>query len=298
MRLQPGNRNNACNNLQSAELKVEDILADARRHRGIALGELLFCAELILAHVLGKPRSWLYAHPDAAVPAEAAARWRELWARLLAGEPLEYLLGQAHFCGLTVFVSPAVLVPRNETELLAEAAFQEIAPLDRPLVADVGTGSGAIALYLAARHPGANVVATDVSPAALAVAARNLRAYGTSQRVHLLCCHLLSAVDGQFDLVVANLPYVPTPDLQGSAAAVARYEPWVALDGGPDGLALVRELLAQALPKLREKACLLLEIGEGQGEVLQEYSRQLCPRAEISFLRDYAGKERIFRMRL
>ncbi|MHB0875450.1 MAG: peptide chain release factor N(5)-glutamine methyltransferase [Anaerolineae bacterium] len=253
-------------------------------------------AEAILADSLGRRRSWLFAHPEAALTDVEGQRYRVLLGRRAAGEPLEYLLGHGDFYGLSLALTPAVLVPRPETETLVEAALKVLRGSDRPLVADVGTGSGAIALAIATQHPGAHVVATDVSMAALAVAAGNVRAHALTDRVHLLCCHLLQASCARFALIAANLPYVATRDLAGTSADVARFEPRLALDGGESGLTLVRDLLCQARSRLSPDGTLLAEIGSMQGTEAAALAAAQFGAARVSVIADLFGNARVLRV--
>jgi release factor glutamine methyltransferase len=253
-------------------------------------------AGALLAACLGVPRSWAFAHPEATVSPTDLARFRSLVARRAAGEPLEYVLGRGDFFGLSLRLTPAVLVPRPETETLVEAALHSLAGNPRPLVADVGTGSGAIALAIAAHHPEARVIAGDVSLAALRVAAGNVRDLGLGERVHLLCANLLQPLRARFDLVAANLPYVATADLAGASAAVVRYEPRLALDGGPDGLALVRDLLRQAGEALAPGGTLLAEIGSMQGDEAAAAAASLFGARHVAVLADAFGQDRVLRV--
>lgn len=252
-------------------------------------------AEAILASVLGVSRAWLFAHPDEDLSAADGARFLRLVARRANCEPLEYVLGRGEFFGLSLALTPDVLVPRPETETLVTLALAAVAPDAQPLVLDVGTGSGAIALAIASRHPGARVVATDVSMAALAVAAGNRRTLGLGERVHLVCSHLLDALWADFDLIAANLPYVATADLSGVSAPVVRYEPRLALDGGPDGLALVRALLHQAAACLKPGGTLLAEIGSMQGAYAMAIAAPLFGTARVEVLPDAYGQDRVLR---
>jgi len=221
-------------------------------------------AELLLAQALAKPRSFFYTWPERLLEDDQAERFADLLTRRLAGEPLAYIAGSREFWSLELHVTPATLIPRPETELLVEQALARIAPEQSLAVAELGTGSGAVALAIAHERPRARVVATDLSPAALAVAAKNGR------RLHVdnvtwqqgdWCAALGSE---RFDLIVANPPYVAATDppwLSGSL----RYEPRLALLAGADGLAAIRTIVAQAPAFLRPGGGLLLEHGYAQG---------------------------------
>lgn len=250
-------------------------------------------AELLLCHVLGLDRARLYQHLPAPLPAGAARRYDELLRRRLAGEPLAYMLGRREFFGLELEVGPAVLVPRPETELLAELALSWLA--SRPAARwamDVGTGCGAIALALAAYAPaGLGIVASDISGEALALARRNALRLGLAGRLHLIQADLLGPVRGPLDLLVANLPYVPTAELAAAPPEVRR-EPRIALDGGPDGLRVVARLLEQAPARMASGGLLLLEIAPDQAEAASALARRAFPGARPSLHRDLSGAVR------
>lgn len=279
-------------------MTVRRLLLQARRTlQAAGTAEPALEAEVLAAHCLGRPRSWLFAHPEAEAPPAIAAATLDLVRRRAGGEPLEYLTGSAAFYGLTLEVTPDVLVPRPETEILVDLALAELADAPRPLVVDVGTGSGAVALALAARHPGARIVATDVSLPALAVARRNARSLALSRRVPLVCCDLLAPLSARFDLIAANLPYVGSGDLDGVSAVVARHEPRLALDGGADGLALIERLLRQATERLRPGGTLLAEIGSMQGSPARALAEHAFAGSRIDVLPDPAGLDRVLRVR-
>jgi release factor glutamine methyltransferase len=224
-------------------------------------------AEWLLAGLLGVGRFDIYLEPARELSTDEARRYLALLRRRAAGEPLQHLLGFEEFHGLRLAVSPAVLIPRPETEGLVEWAIEMLGERADGVVADVGTGSGAIACALAARVPGLRVLALDCSPAALAVAADNVRAHGLADRVHLAVGDLLvplSERDVRVDLVVANLPYLPSALIRSLPDEVAAWEPRLALDGGPDGMALLRRLVRGVAGVLGPGGSLLLEIGEEQ----------------------------------
>ncbi len=224
-------------------------------------------AEWLLATVLGVERFHLYLEPAQEVAGSVAARVRALVERRAAHEPLQHLLGFEDFRGLRLRVTPDVLIPRPETEGLVEWALESLAPLPRPVAADVGTGSGAIACALAAACPALEVLAIDASLAALAVATANARALGLARRVRIVAGDLLAplaALAGGLDMIVANPPYLPSASLPALPPEVARFEPRLALDGGPDGLRVIRRIVAEAPAVLRPGGALVMEIGEEQ----------------------------------
>lgn len=249
-------------------------------------------ARLLLASVLDRPHSYLIAHAEQPLSAEAKAAYLALLARAEQHEPIPYLIGEAPFYGLDFHVSPAVLIPRPETEMLVDHVIRwagERAPL---LVVDVGTGSGCVAVALARHLPAAEIIAIDISPNALAVAGRNCRRHDV-ERVRLLPGNLLDPAPTTVDVIVANLPYIADDEWTSVADGVKWYEPVGALRGGPDGLDHFRALIPAAAQKIRPGGLLLLEIGWRQGKAVRRLARQAFPRAEISILPDFAGHDRV-----
>lgn len=249
-------------------------------------------AELLLAHALGWPRARLLAERDHTPSPEAQASFAALVGRRAAGEPVAYLVGHKEFYGLALAVTPATLVPRPETELLVELALAIARGREQRglLLADIGTGSGAIAIALAAQLPAATLYAVDLSAAALAVAERNVAGHGLTDRVQLLHGDLLAPLPGPVDLIVSNPPYTIFAEVEPNVGA---HEPRLALDGGPDGAAVYRRLIAAAPRYLRPGGALLLEIGAWQGELVAELARELLPGATIRVHQDLAGHDRV-----
>ena len=225
-------------------------------------------AEQLLLHVLGRDRAWLFAHGDDPLPASGAATLDAWLARRASGEPLAYLLGRRGFWTLDLQVSPATLIPRPETERLVELALERL-PDDRPLrVADLGTGSGAIALALASERPLAQAVATDLSGDALRVAQANAEANRIANVAFRQGSWLTPLAGEHFDLIASNPPYIADGDphlVQGDL----RYEPPAALSSGADGLDAIREIVAMAPAYLLPGGWLLLEHGWNQGEAIR-----------------------------
>ena len=254
-------------------------------------------ARLLLEHVLQRDHAYLIAHNDEQLTAEALNDYRLLLDRAVAGEPIPYLIGHAPFLGLEFVVSPAVLIPRPETEQLVETAVawgREREPLR---IADVGTGSGCIAVGLARHLPEAVVFAVDVSADALAVAQANTTLHAAG-RVHLVRGNLLDAFGPGIDLIAANLPYVAGEDWPELAVGVKSFEPALALDGGADGLALIRALLPEAAGRLRPGGLVLLEIGWRQGQAVAALAEAAFPGAIIEVRPDFAGHDRIVSIQL
>ena len=254
-------------------------------------------AELLLCHALGSDRVHLYQRLQEDLPAELNVRYTELLRRRLSHEPTAYILGRREFYGLELEVTPAALIPRPETELLVERALAFLHGRSAPLVADVGAGSGAIALALAANLPAdARILATDSSQAALQLARRNAERLGLAGRIEFVEGDLLDAQRDPLDAIVANLPYVRTADWE-SALPEIRHEPRAALDGGPDGLRVIARLLEQAPPLLKPGGAVFLEIGEGQGAEARQLALQSFPDAAIAVHSDLAGLDRIVEIR-
>ncbi len=252
---------------------------------------------MLAAASLRQSRAWVVSHPETPLSPQQFQALDNMLERLLRREPLAYILGHAEFYGLDFIITPAVLVPRPETELLIETALAWLrAHPGRRLAADVGTGSGIIAVTLAKHAPDLRLIATDVSDAALQVAHHNAERYGVLDRVRLVQTYLLEGISDPLDLVCANLPYIPTARL--SCLEVARYEPRSALDGGPDGLSLIGELLGRLPPALAPGSLALFEIEAGQGESAAALARQAFPRAVVSVLPDLAGLPRLLRVEL
>ena len=226
-------------------------------------------ASLLLGHVLGRDATWLIAHDDAPVPAQEAARFAELVARRVAGEPVAYLVGRRGFWTLDLAVTPDTLVPRPETELLVEQALARL-DASRPLrVADLGTGSGAIALAIASERPRVSVVATDRSLAALEVARRNAASHGLDARVEFRAGDWFAPLAGErFDMVASNPPYIAEGDPHLEQGDL-RHEPATALSSGADGLDAIRVIIADAPAHLVPGGWLLLEHGYDQGPAVR-----------------------------
>ena len=252
-------------------------------------------AEVLVMNVMRMARQSIFAEQETEVTGQQQAALDEFLERRYSREPLAYILGQREFYGINVVLTPAVLIPRPETEgLVEQALFMALMGMESTelTIADVGTGSGAIAINLAIHLPSAKIYAVDVQDAVLDVAAYNVRVHGVADRVNLAIGDLLDAVPEPVDLIVANLPYIPTdriPTLQPEV----QQEPVLALDGGPDGLDLVRRLLIQAEDKLNSHGIILLELDPEQIPVVQELALQHFPEGSTSVEQDLAGKDRI-----
>jgi release factor glutamine methyltransferase len=233
-------------------------------------------AELLLLHTLQIPRVTLIAHPDRELSASQRTAYENSIARRLHHEPIQYITGQQEFYGLHLHVTPAVLIPRPETEHLVEAVLK-LLPTNKPLkIADIGTGSGAIAIAFAAHLPQAEITALDISTDALAVAATNAREHNLAGRIRFLQSDLLSALDREaetFDAIVSNPPYVAEADRATLHPQVRDHEPATALFAGETGLDIYRRLIPQAHNALKPNGLLALEIGHDQQDAIASLLR-------------------------
>jgi release factor glutamine methyltransferase len=251
---------------------AEALRAAATRLRVAGLQEPRREAGTLLAYMLGRDRAFLITHADDVLTEAQASDFRACVERRAAGEPFQYIAGRQEFYGLEFEVGPAVLIPRPETELLVEEALKLLKGTDAPLLCDVGTGSGCIAVTLLHERRDARGFALDVSSAALAVAARNAARHGVEERLRLLVSDCFDALgDGEhegirFDLVASNPPYIAESDLEGLQKEVREHEPRVALTPGGDGLSIIRRLVAEAPAFLKTGGHLLIEIGFEQHE--------------------------------
>ena len=233
-------------------------------------------AELLLGRAMGLERIMLYARFDVEVKPEQRQLFREMVRRRAAREPLQYVLGEWEFCGRPFSVTPAVMVPRQETEVVVQCCLQAMTGDGSGLwAADVCTGSGVIAVTLAAERPGLHVIATDTSSEALDVARANAERHGVAGRVHFVQGDLAEPIGSQLpsgragvDLFVANPPYVPTGDIAGLEPEVRDHEPRQALDGGADGLHVIRRLVPEAARWINPGGRLVLEVGVGQARAV------------------------------
>ena len=254
-------------------------------------GLVLLDAQVLLAHVLGRDRAWLAAHPADVLPRESAAAFFALAGRRRDGEPVAYLTGVREFWGLSLLVSPAVLIPRPETETLVEVALDRL-PKDRDVsVLDLGTGSGAIALALAHERPRARVLATDTSQEGLAVAEANARRLGLENVAFLRTSWYDGLANGPFDLIAANPPYIEPGDPHLTEGDV-RFEPRAALVPAGDGFAALRAIIGGARARLAAGATLAVEHGYDQADAVRALFVE-AGLVDIVTTRDLAGIPRV-----
>jgi release factor glutamine methyltransferase len=249
-------------------------------------------AELLLRHTLKIDRTRLYLDLEKELSPQDEKALRELVERRLGGEPAAYIIGHREFYGLEFYVNQNTLIPRPESELLVETALRLAQNQPVSNIADIGTGCGAIAISLALELPEAKIYATDISLAALEVAAINCQRHGVADRVSLLPGDMLEPLPEPVDLIIANLPYVRQSELNPS------FEPLLALDGGAEGTASIARLCRQARSKIAEGGSMLLEIGAGQSQTITALLESLFPDSEIEVFQDLSGIERVISLSL
>src|SRR6266480_365146 len=262
-------------------------------------------AQVLLSHSLHAERSFLYAHPEQVLTSEQEQQYQTLIERRSRGEPIAYLTGHKEFYGLDFLVDKRVLIPRPETELLVEAALNSCRTMfdagRTPIVADIGTGSGAIPVTLAVLEPRLPYLyACDISTDALDVASLSCQRHHVEDRVRLLQGDLLAPLPEPVDILTANLPYVGTDELEELPLDVRAYEPYLALFSGPLGLDLMLRFFQelQHSRKLKEGATVLLEIGYRQYEALTSILQEIWPHASLTFIKDFAGWNRVLQVTL
>ncbi len=266
-------------------------LAEIRQQKYPAIDNPLSEAAILAADALKLPRETILSHPEIPLSGAQRIRLMEKWKKRTEGYPLPYLLGWWEFYGLKFFLNSQVLIPRPETEELVLLALDWLRSQDGPVwAADVGTGSGCIAVSLAVNCPTVTIHALDISPEALKVARKNARAHQVSARIRFVHSDLFGNRKKKFDLIVANLPYIPTRILDH--LEVARREPRLALDGGPDGLRFVKKLLVQSREVLKHKGQMILEIEETTGQSALQAAGQILPGWDITLRKDLAGRDR------
>ena len=262
-------------------------------------------AEVLLAHSLGRERTWLYLHFSDPLDENQANKIEALLRRREQREPVAYIVGHKEFFGLEFEVNPHVLIPRPETELLVETAleiydlrftiydFNTTSDSSQFTIADIGTGSGCIAVSLAKHLPSVSIFALETSPAALSLARRNAEKHEVADSITFLSGDLLAGLTEPVDLIVSNPPYVSRAELAAAMPEVSRYEPHLALDGGEDGLDVIRLLLPQAREKLKPGGSLLVEIGSTQGPAVRQLAQFHFPGAAVEVRKDLAGLDRL-----
>jgi len=260
-------------------------------------------AEVLLMFVLGCDRAYLYAHPERELSDDEQARYEEALEQRARGIPAQYITGHQEFWGLDFIVSPAVLIPRPETEHLVEAVLEisrglphPVSPkagetrVGHPRIADVGTGSGCVALALASELPQAEIHATEISEDALEIARANAARLGFERRVTFHCTDLLAGIDGQFDIIASNPPYVGESEYDKVQLEVRKFEPRCAVFAGPDGMDMIRRLAWQARTLLEPGGILAMEIGYSQEAAVRDV---LCDWRDVHTIPDLQGIPRV-----
>ncbi len=250
---------------------------------------------VLLSHLLKRPKSFVLAHGEYVLTAQETRSLEEMLEKISRGIPLPFILGEWAFFGQQFIVSPAVLIPRPETELLVEKALHIAKTRQGPLIVDVGTGSGAIIISLASHLQSGTFIGTDLSWEALRIAQQNTQKFSLSH-IKLVQANLLTPLQTQFDLICANLPYIPRRKL--SDLQVAQSEPRLALDGGVDGLDFIRELITQAQTRLAPNGTMLLEIEANLGNEALAIAKNNFPHADCNIHQDLAGHDRLLEIRL
>jgi len=293
--------------------------------RAAQISSHTLATELLLMHALERDRAWIYSHPEESLDPATAQKFLLLIARRAAGEPVQYLTGKQEFWGLEFEVTPAVLIPRPETEHVMEVALARLgerglkihmdsgAPREKMRVADVGTGSGCLAVALAWELPHAEVFATDISASTLEVARRNAARHGVADRIHFLQCDLLNGLqnaevssvgvrhgvpasvqrESQFDLIVSNPPYIARNDAGQLQREVRDHEPHAALFGGPTGIEMYQRLIDQARDLLRDRGILVLELGHDSTEHVRGIVDAQPGWTNVAITMDLAGIPRV-----
>ena len=272
------------------------LLEGARCLRVAGVESARLDAEVLLSQLLGIDKAELFLNLDAALKSEDETRFRELLLRRARQEPVAYITGRKEFWSLDFVVTPDVLIPRPETELVVEVALEHArrcSGRSQLQILDLGTGSGAIAISLAKELPQAKMAAVDVSAPALRVAQRNSERHGVANRIHFLGGDLFEYVDGEFDLIVSNPPYVRRGELSSLPAEIREWEPLTALDGGIDGLDCYRRITAEAHQHLVPGGGIILEIAADRGKAVADLLSRAGCRTTSLLYQDYAGRDRV-----
>ncbi len=279
---------------------IEAIHNAANRLSAAGIANARLDAEVLLAHIIQKDRVWLITHRDDVLDDNHQRDFAEAILRRTRREPLQHIIGNQEFWGLEFIVTPDVLIPRPETELIIEATLAIVQDRNRPVrIIDLCTGSGCIAVSLAKELTAARVIATDASEKALAVARENSRRHGVSERIRFLPGDLFGPLEeldlrGQVDIMVSNPPYVQADDLSTLQPEVRDYEPQMALIAGPEGTEMAKRITQRAPEYLKKNGALIMEMGLGQAEALTRMVEETGAYGKPGILKDLAGIERVF----
>lgn len=255
-------------------------------------------AEVLLAYVLKRDRLRLYVEPEINIDRVQELRYRELISKRLERMPVAYITGHKEFMSLDFKVDQSVLIPRPETEILVEVVCKQGKAVSRVL--EIGTGSGAIAVSLAKYNPEWRILAIDISMSAIRIAHENACRHEVAKRISFAQTNLFDAISfhGKFDWIVSNPPYIPTADLAKLSDEIRKYEPIIALDGGADGLTVIRHIIEDAHEFLKPDGQLAIEIGYGQSEMVRGIADEMGQYSDCSMIDDYRGIPRVFCCRL
>jgi release factor glutamine methyltransferase len=254
-------------------------------------------AQILLANTLNKPRAWVISHPEERLSLNQFNRYQACIKSLAEGTPLPYIIGSWEFYGLNFNINPQTLIPRPETEILVELALGEILDkTDRLLGADVGTGSGCIAIALAKNYENFSIIASDISLPALRIAKKNSEHHNVNHQILFLQADLLPPVAVKYDIICANLPYIPSGTLQ--TLKIFGHEPGIALDGGKDGLDHISKLLEISPAYTKSGTIILIEFDSTQASQVQSIARKHFPTAEINIFADLAEQDRVIKIQI
>jgi release factor glutamine methyltransferase len=283
--------------VRKVKTKIECWLTQAKQELATVSENSSLEAQILVSHVLQHSRSWVITHSDSEITASDENKLNILLERLASGEPLPYIIGRQEFFGLDFFVTPDVLIPRPETELLVETALNYInSNSNVRWVADIGTGSGCISVSVAFNAVSIKVLATDISSKALEIASKNITHHHLNHRILLAQTDLMAACHGKFDLLCANLPYIPTETL--SKLQVDQHEPHLALEGGPDGLEIIARLMVDAPRFMVQGGLLLFEIESTLKAPVIELARGVFPHARVEVIPDLSDRPRLLSIQL
>jgi release factor glutamine methyltransferase len=259
------------------------------------VGSARIDAEVLLAHCLGKDRLYLYLNLDRPLSLQERERYRELVRRRAQREPVALIVGSKEFWSIQFKVAPGVLIPRPDTEILVEVVLEEIRAVSDPRVMEIGTGSGAVAVSILRENSIASVVATDIDAQALRTALLNAREADVASAFDCVASDIFSAIcpGEKFDVICSNPPYIPTRDIQGLEPEITKFEPLRALDGGIDGLDVIRRIAQEARNYLKDHGAIIFEVGDGQADSVADILSDLCGCRTIRKFLDLSGKQRV-----
>lgn len=286
-------------NSNNGPFRIEEILrSGAERLRRAGVDGPRFNAEKIIAHILGCDRAMLIARANDTVPSELSNRMEQDIARRESRQPLQHIIGETEFWSLPIHCDRRALIPRPDTEILVKTALDFLRSIPAPRVAEIGTGTGCISISIARERPDAHVMAVDIDPGALELAESNVTRHNLTRQVELIQGDLAGpllarGLSGRFDLILSNPPYVNTAQLEQLEPEVREHDPRLALDGGKDGLDIIKRLLNETAPLLKDSGLLAMEIGAGQANAVRDLVRANNVWSEPRTVLDANGIERV-----